>query len=265
MEKCKAANGVEYYRSPLLRDVRHGFSTRLGGVSTLRHTASMNLAFGRGDSEDVVMRNLELFGEALEIDPRTAVSLPQIHSDDVIYVTEDMRGFGYYTETSLKCDGYVTDTRDIALGVKTADCVPILLADKAAGVICAIHAGWRGTAAGICARSVEKMLSLGAKKENIYAAIGPSICKCCFEIGEDVAEQLRKIAPMSGLIIPSMSDKTKYFADLPGINREILRHAGIKPENIDFSGLCTCCNDDVFHSHRKTGGVRGTMLALISL
>jgi len=264
MEKYKAENGVVFLRSELLRGIRHGFSTRLGGVSTLPHTASMNLAFGRGDGGNIVLHNLEMFCSALDIAPETTVSLPQVHSDDVIYVNDTMRGTGYYSDSQKSCDGYVTDFPNIALGVKIADCVPILLADREAGVIAAIHAGWRGTAMEIAARGIDMMLSLGARRENIYAAIGPAIGACCFEIGEEVAAQLCGVSA-SGHIKPSPANDGKCFADLPGMNKSALKLSGIPDKNIDTCNLCTCCNSQLFHSHRKTDGKRGTMLALISL
>ncbi|NLK39516.1 MAG: peptidoglycan editing factor PgeF [Clostridiales bacterium] len=265
MEKCIAENGVVFYRSEKLSPVRHGFSTRLGGISTLDHTAAMNLAFGRGDDGRTVIGNLELFCSALKINPRTVVSLPQVHSNNVLYVKEPLRGGGYFSDPGICCDGYVTDRKNIALGVKIADCVPILLSDNEAGVIAAIHAGWRGTALQIVARGVKMMCEIGAAPHRIAAAIGPAIGQCCYEIGEEVVEQLTGLPSADQYISPSKTAQNKYYADLKALNRAILMRMGVPSDNIDISPLCTACLSDLFHSHRKTGGVRGTMLAVISL
>lgn len=265
MKKYIAENGVVYYRSEKLAPFRHGFATRLGGISTLDHTAEMNLAFGRGDADETVLENLSHFCAALGLDPKTVVSLPQVHGNRVLRVTESMRGGGYYADLGISCDGYVTSEKNIAIGVKTADCVPILLADRAAGVIAALHAGWKGTALQIAAAGVIEMCRLGARLHRITAAVGPAIGACCFEIGEEVAEQLAPLPEASRHIRPSDTAPQKYFADLKALNRALLIEAGLLPEHIDVCPLCTCCESDLFHSHRKTGGRRGTMLAVISL
>lgn len=258
--------GITYLRSGLL-SCRHGFSTRLGGVSTEPHTAQLNLAFGRGDPEDIVRENLRRFAGALEIDPESIVSMPQIHSTRVIYADESLRGEGCFKPPSCECDGYVADRAGIALGVKTADCVPILLEDPMAGVIGAVHAGWRGTAAGIAGVCVDKMCSLGAKPERIRAAIGPAIHFCCYEVGEDfigsVAELAGADAARRFIRIPDGG--TKPHADIVGLNESILLSRGLRPDNIDICELCTCHTPELFYSHRASHGLRGTMLSLIAL
>lgn len=243
----------------------HGFSTRLGGVSTHAHTATMNLAFGRGDDDDTVLQNLEIFAKKVGVDAKSVISVSQIHSCDVRIVDASYRGMGYFKEAEFSCDGYVTNKKGVALCVKTADCVPILLADEENGVIGALHAGWRGSVGGIARVGVQKMIELGAKPENIKAAIGAAIGACCYEVGEEVylaaKENLgEKFA--SRFIVP---DGKKYRADLKGLDRALLESVGLLPENIDVCPECTACNAELFFSHRATGGVRGTMCALISL
>ncbi len=244
----------------------HGFSTREGGVSTLSHTSSMNLAFGRGDSDDVVLENLAVFAGSVGIAPESIVSVPQIHSCDVRVIDASHRGMGYYTPAAFSCDGYVTRETGVALGVKTADCVPILLADEVHGVIGALHAGWRGTVGGIVTVGIKKMCGLGASPKNIKAAIGASIGACCYEVGEEVY-----LGAVSGVgreladrfIVPKGADK--YIADLKGLNFALLLRAGVLKKNIDVSEHCSACESSLFFSHRASGGVRGTMLAVISL
>lgn len=254
------------YKSDII-GVRHGFSTREGGVSAHAHTATMNLAFGRGDDDATVLENLSIFAHKLGIDEKTVVSVPQIHSREVRAVGAADRGAGYFFDAGFSCDGYVTSERGVALGVKTADCVPILLADEAHGVVGALHAGWRGSTRGIVFAGVEKMLALGAATGNIKAAIGAAIGPCCYEVGEEVfasAAQNLGIEIAKRFITPR-EESGKYSADLVGLDRELLLCAGVPEENIDVCGHCTACESETFFSHRASGGVRGTMLALISL
>ena len=263
MQFVTAPNGVCYIRSDHIA-FPHGFSTRIGGVSSLPHTASLNLAFGRGDDEAVVMANLARFTAAVGV-PGEVLSLPQIHSTEVRTVRQDDRGLGYQRPADGSCDGYVTAARGITLGVKTADCVPILLADEAAGVIGALHAGWRGTIAGIARVGVEKMIGLGANPARIVAAIGPAIGPCCFEVGEDFPHAVAASA-CAALCLPHLSCRDgRRFADLPAMNAAILLDAGLSAENIDRSGLCTCCDTVRFYSHRASRGKRGTMLSVIAM
>lgn len=267
-ESCK----VKFLTSDIL-SCRHGFSTRIGGVSTAEHTASMNLAFGRGDDDEIVIKNLELFSRAVGISPETIVSREQVHSSNVVYVDEGDCGDGYYRRSGQVCDGYVTDRPGVTLGIKTADCVPILFQDERAGVIGAVHAGWRGTVSGIAKECVAKLLLLGASPEGIRAAIGPAIHSCCYTVGEDFyraveaslgeraareyVKYIEDIKNEDGQSCPS------FKADIVGMNIMLLRESGV--DQIDVSELCTCEHTELFHSHRATKGKRGTMLSVIAL
>ena len=192
METVYAPNGVVYLKSGLI-PCTHGFATRVGGISRVRHTASLNLAFGRGDNEATVLQNLELFGKAAGFDPQSVISLRQVHSSCVRTVTASDRGLGYYIQSDFCCDGYVTDDPRVTLGVKTADCVPVLLCALDSGgrpfVVAAIHAGWRGTLAKIAENGVGAMIRLGVRPEQIFAAIGPAIGQCCFEIDASLKDE----------------------------------------------------------------------------
>jgi len=258
-----------FIKSNILRS-GNAFSTRRGGVSAHEHTASLNLAFGRGDEDSVVLQNLEIFAQSVGFDSHGIVSRPQIHSDKIITVTDELRGQGYYIlDCPEGCDGYVTDKKGIVLGIKTADCVPILFeAEKGDEIIAigAVHAGWRGTVADIAGKCVERLCDeFGAEKCNIRAAIGPCIHSCCYEVGIDVYDEIR-----DGLggdiarkhVIPSL-EQGKYMCDLAGINRELIARRGVKIENIDIINECTCCNPQKFFSHRYSSGHRGTMLNVI--
>lgn len=263
-EIITAENGVKYLKSTLI-PYRHGFATRIGGVSGEAHTSSLNLSFDRGDDRKTVLRNLELFSEAVGVEADSVISLGQIHSTKVLTVREDSRGLGYCVKSDEKCDGYVTDTAGITLGVKTADCVPILMCDENAGVIGAVHAGWRGTVSGIAAECIEKMTSFGARAENIRVAIGPAIHSCCYEVSEDFREAVSQLAggDFADRFIESRDGK--LYADIVAMNRQILLERGVDGCNIDVAEYCTCCHPELFFSHRYTHGLRGTMLSVIAM
>ena len=269
MRRVTASNGVGYEYSELL-PCPHAFATRIGGVSRLPHTAALNLGFGRGDPDETVLANLALFGEAVGFDAHRVISAEQIHSAKVRRVDKSHAGEGYYYGTTEPADGYLTTDDGIVLGVRTADCVPVLLygqGERSGACIAAVHAGWRGTLAGISAVAVGQMKGLGVAPETIRAAIGPSIGACCYEVGEkffhSFADKLGENVAAE-LIRPSGNDG-KWHADLKEINRRLLLDARVLPENVDVSDSCTACLPEVFFSHRKSGGKRGTMLSVIFL
>ena len=261
-------------RSKLLTSP-HAFSTRLGGVSSLNPTKYLNLGFGRGDDDKTVLRNLRLFSEAAGFDMHSVVSLPQVHSTEVLTVDSSFCGMGYdRRDLDLYehkfADGYITSERGVTLGVKTADCVPILLEcrDSTGKIIAvgALHAGWRGTVAGIQKIAVDKLISAyGADPQGIYAAIGPCIHSCCFEVGEDVYEAVKALGEdyAKDFCAPRENKEGKYLCDLVGINTRLLESAGVPIKNIDVMDECTFCNPEKYYSHRYSGGNRGTMLSVI--
>ncbi|MBQ8409276.1 MAG: peptidoglycan editing factor PgeF [Clostridia bacterium] len=261
-----------FITSKILRSP-HGFCTREGGISTLEHTKSLNLAFGRGDDDETVLRNLEILAERAGFDPKSVISLPQIHSDTVYKVGKADAGQGYYIRDSIRSgDGYVTDEREVTLGVKAADCVPILFEAERDGEIVAVgavHAGWRGTVAGIQQRCAEMLCrEYGVHPHQIRAAIGPCIGKCCYEVGPDLfAEVENRLGEeyAKAFVTPIEGREGKYFCDLPSLNRALLLDCGLPPQGVDVIGRCTCCEPSLFFSHRYTGGKRGTMLNFILL
>ena len=256
--------GISGFCADILKSP-HCFSTRIGGVSKLEHTSSLNLAFGRGDPPETVIENLEWFADSVGFDPLSIVSVPQIHSDIVVEIKEEHRGLGYYREADFSCDGYVTKSKEVTLGIKTADCVPILLearneADEVIAVS-ALHAGWRGTAKRIAERGVEALVRLGGTPERIFVAIGPCIGQCCYEVGQDCRDELAKI---DASLIKS-GREGKYFPDLAALNKRVLEQSGVPSKNIVILGLCTYCEEELFYSHRRQNGVRGSMLSIIRM
>ena len=211
--------------------VPHGFTTRLGGVSTGTQS-SLNLAVGRGDSLENVEENLRRLGRAVGFDTEKLVMTLQIHSDIVRVVTEKDH-IGLCHRDYPKCDALVTNTPGVALLVFTADCTPLLFFDPVTGAVGAAHAGWRGTAQAIGAKVVHDHDVPDAMR----AAFGPEVDAYIEKRGE------------------------KYHLDLKQINAMVLRRCGV--EHIDLSRDCTVCSCDRFWSHRATGGERGSQGAVI--
>jgi YfiH family protein len=213
----------------------------------------MNLGENRGDSPETVKENYRLFCQATELS-QNVVSACQIHSDLVQIVDK-------LPENKPECDGFVTKTKDLTLAVKVADCLPILMEDYEAGVVAAVHAGWRGSAKKIVMRAIEKMELLGAARGRIKAVIGPRIGACCFETGLDVPQALRAILAEQAEAFIRPKGQEKFLVDLKGANRAILENAGVK--DITLSDECTYCRPDRYWSHRRVGLDRGSMAAII--
>lgn len=256
-------DGVVFLRAEHL-SARHGFSTRLGGVSE-GIFASMNLGHRRGDAPERVRENYARFCRTTKTDAARIVMANQVHGDVVKYVSSKDVKKDLFEPAKFEADGLVTNTPGITLVVFSADCIPVLLEDPKAGVIAAVHAGWRGTALGIAARGVEAMEALGAKASNIRAAIGPGIGTGCFETDEDVPEEMGARLGTWTERYRFPAGKGRFRVDLKGINGEILRRAGIKVENLAVSGDCTCCQPEKYWSHRFTKGQRGSQAAVIML
>lgn len=254
----KKYNSLEYEASELIL-APHGFTTRLGGVSTGTQE-SLNLAFGRGDSMENVEENLTRLSRAIPFDLGRLVMTRQTHSDLVRVVTKSDHN-GLCHRDYPECDALVTADPGTALLVFTADCTPILLWDPETGAVGAAHAGWRGTAADIAGKTLQTMVdAFGVKPENVRAAIGPNIGQCHFETDGDVPEALENTfgRSVSGYIRPHGE---KFCVDLKAVNALALRRRGVI--HVEQSESCTACAPDRFWSHRATRGERGSQGAVI--
>ncbi len=239
--------------------VPHCFTTRLGGVSSGTF-ASLNLGCHRGDDAENVAQNFRILADALDFQPANLVLTRQTHSDIVRQVScKDSRGFDSHSYP--ECDALTTNTPGTALAVFTADCTPILLWDPVTGAVGAAHAGWRGTAGKIAAKTVGIMVDVyGCRPEDLRAAIGPNIAQCCFETDSDVPQAMEKA--YGGVINHFVVQKAgKYYVNLKEINALSLREVGVR--HIEISTECTACQPHRFWSHRVTGGNRGSQGALI--
>lgn len=259
----QSVDGVAFLTSPLL-ETPHGFSTRLGGVSS-GIFESLNLGLHRGDDPLAVEENYRRFCRAVGADPGRLALGNQVHGANVLEVTEKQVKKGLFDPVSYEADGLMTDLAGVGLVVFTADCVPILLHDPVTGCVAALHAGWRGTAGGIGAEGVRRLSQrYGARPEDIRAAIGPAIGPCCFQTDGDVPEAMeRALGTRASAYI--RAEKGKFWVDLKGINGEILRNAGVLPEHLEICGECTHCHPEKYWSHRYTKGERGSQAAIICL
>lgn len=245
--------------------VRHIFSTRHGGVSN-GDAASMNLSFDRDSNRDNVLKNFEILCKAVDINPENLVLSQQTHTDNVIVVDASHRGTGITKASFKDVDGLITATPGVALVTQYADCTPLLFCDVKQKVIATSHSGWRGTVKQIGRVTVEKMVSeFGCNPKDIIAAIGPCIGQCCYEVDDPVYNEFDKLGLSNQEKFLQKKDNGRYMLDLVEANYQILLSAGIKPQNIDRSDICTCCNHSDLHSHRATNGKRGTLAAIIEL
>lgn len=255
-------NGLVWLTSPLLAGVRHGFSTRKGGVS-VPPWDSLNLGPSRGDDPAAVVENYRRFCAVIGAEAERVVLSKQVHETTVRVCTSADAGKGLWRERGYTADALITNEPDLPLIVFSADCGILLLHDSVTGAVGGIHAGWRGCAGGIVEKTVQAMASeYGAKPENILAAIGPCIGSCCFETDSDVANAMRTALGADAESYLRWQ-APKYHVDLAGLNRQWLLRAGVLPEHIDVSGLCTACRPDLFWSHRKMGDARGVQAAMI--
>ena len=261
-------HGVLFYACPEMQAAGfpHGFSTRVGGVSPAPWD-TLNLGANCGDSLERVSENFRRFCAAIGTDADRLVKNHQVHGDAIRAVTGADRMPFPGAPGRAEADGLITGETGVCLAVFSADCIPVLLCDPVKRAVCAVHAGWRGTALGIARRGVERLArDFGSNPGDILAAIGPGISTCCFETHQDVPDGLR--AHMGAAAEPFLHpipNTEKYHVDLKGANRAWLLQAGVTPEHIALCSACTACGGDTFWSHRRLGTRRGSMAALIQI
>ncbi len=245
--------------------VNHLFTTRLGGVSKGQYE-SMNLSFLNGDERECVLKNYEILCNELGTSTNNLVLSRQTHTDNIKLVTKDHRGTGIFKESFSDIDGLITNESKVALVTQYADCTPLLFCDPVKKVIATSHSGWRGTVKEIGKKTVEKMVSeFNCNLDDIIACIGPCISDCCYEVDDPVYNEFKKLEYLDLSKIFTPKQNGRFMLDLVEANRQILISAGILPQNMDISDICTCCNSELLHSHRATGGKRGNLAAIIEL
>jgi YfiH family protein len=204
-----------------------------------------------GAANDVGLENRTKFLVSLGIDPGILATGEQVHGDNVMFVEKP----GRYSAT----DALITENPNLALAVTVADCVPIFVADRTSNKIAVIHAGWRGTAKQITAKTIRLMCGkLNCNPQNIFAYIGPSASVCCYEVGREVASHF------PDGVVKRASNAEKFMLDLKLANYHQLLDQGLSQENIEVSEYCTVC-DTTFHSYRRDGTESGRMLGVIGI
>jgi YfiH family protein len=263
----------------------HAFSTRLGGVSRVYGGNALNLGFTQQDSRAAVEHNRNLFLKELglaRVKGQPLVMLRQIHSD-LIHRVERL------PDESLSGDGLVTDTPGLIVAVQTADCLPVILADRKRRAVGVFHAGWRGTVQRIAEKGVGEMRRhFRSNPRDLVAAIGPGVQACCYEVGGEVrtkfeaqfayadslfrevkdSDPVREKYPLLFLTAraPGHSElPVKLFLDLVEANRRQLLDAGLLAKNIDTTAPCTACHSDLLFSHRAERGVTGRLMAAVGI
>jgi YfiH family protein len=287
-----APNGVEWLPVPeweKLRWLWYGFSTRRGGLSRAYCAedapGELNLGLTEADDRQTVTRNRQLLAEAITGDPATPlVTLRQIHSS-ILHLTAGDSA----RDRTCKGDGLMTNHPGLLLGILTADCIPVLVADRKRRAVAAFHAGWRGTVKRIVETGVGRMrLEFGSRPEDLIAAIGPGIGPCCYSVSEEVlsgfdsqfayarelfcevydSDPVRMKYPMLFLTQRAPGHSSigpSLHLNLIEANRRQLLAAGLKPRSIKIVGGCTNCQPELFFSHRASQGHAGRMLSVIGI
>lgn len=266
---------VEYLTFPGLEElkcIRHLFSTRIGGVSEGIY-ASMNLSFTRGDEEENVQENFSRIGSVLGVNKEQFVLSHQTHTDNILVVTKEHAGYGLTKPLAYQnIDGLITKEKGLVLSTFYADCVPIYLVDPVEEVIGLCHSGWKGTVKEISAKTVAMMTEqFGCKPENMHGAVAPSICQDCYEVSEDVIEEIKNTFSVEAYGKDYYSElfyqkeNGKYQLNLWRACELTLLKAGLKKEHIEVTDICTCCNPEYLFSHRASQGKRGNLGAFLML
>lgn len=233
---------LEIITADSLTPLRHGFFTRRGGASSgVFH--GLNCGLGSLDQSAVVAINRARVAEAMLVEPESLSSVHQVHSADVVVVTDTADG------KSTKADAMVTATPDIALSILTADCQPVLFADVEAGVIGAAHAGWKGALNGVLEATLDAMENLGAERQDIVAVIGPAISQRAYEVGPELLEAFIDETPDNARFFAN-GEGDRYQFDLPSFGLHRLREAGVG--FAEWTGHCTYADEKRFYSYRRS-------------
>ena len=267
----------------------HGFSTRTGGVTTAyrpaQRSGELNLGFSASDTHENVLENRRRLLSALDAEQSKLITLRQIHSSLIRRVGRS----DVVRAQPWKADGLMTDEPGLLLGIQTADCIPVLVADVRRKAVAAFHAGWRGTLKRIVETGVGRMrLEFRSRPEDLVAAIGPGISACCYAVGEEVRSEFTSQFAYAAELFTEVSDsdpiREKYpllfltarapghsnlgpslHLDLFGANRRQLIDAGLRPDAVTVIGDCTRCQNNRYFSYRAEQGFTGRMLSVVGI
>jgi len=251
---------IDFYRFEHFKkyeDLLHGVTMKSADFPYV-----FSLALHTGEDQKKIIQNRNTLSSFLSTDREVHfVVANQTHSDHIkVLRSQQTKGWESVEDAVEDCDALITNLQGVVLTILTADCVPVLLYDERQKVVAAVHAGWKGTKAGIVAKTVQKMKEVyGCDPADIVAGIAPSIGQCCYEVDKNVAEHFFDISES----FTSVGEK--FMLDLPMINEKQLLDAGIKKEHIEMSGICTSCEVDRFFSYRKEQGCSGRFMSMIGL
>jgi len=241
--------------------VNGGFSTRLGGVSEPPFH-ELNLSHSGGDDRSAVAENLLRWCRACGLSRCPPLVQRQVHGAAVTWVGGP-DGASRAIVAGREADALATAEAGLPLAIQVADCVPILLWDPRAPAVAAVHAGWRGTAAGVVGAAIETMVQrAGTNPENLRAALGPAIGGCCYVVGPEVVEALAAVAPTEVFVEPVAGGRPRV--DLRRANRAALVYAGVPEDAVELVGGCTCCDPDLY-SYRRDGPRTGRLMGVIEI
>ena len=265
MFKFSKRGPVEYLESVALSRcdfLTHAFCTRRGGVSEGQY-ASLNFSGKEGDTKEKVQQNWEIVAHAFDLNVKQFFFVHQVHGDRTLIL--DNCSMELPGDQARQYDAIITDRPGLAIGIKTADCVPVFLADMTRRIIGVVHAGWRGASLSIAGKVVKDMADrFSSKPENIIAAIGPAIGPCCYEVDEKVLNAESEDEKWKSSFT-SCREKGRWMMDLWAANRHQLLSAGVSPENIYSADICTSCQKERFFSHRRDEGKTGRQINFMML
>jgi purine-nucleoside/S-methyl-5'-thioadenosine phosphorylase / adenosine deaminase len=285
------SDGIEWLECETLRRLpwlRHGFSLRRGRVTRqLAGTGRLNLGFTLTDSREAVEENRRRFFQAVGVEGFLFADLQQVHSARILRAKREGEAVAYVSDNATssaaaresppkrptdplvprpEADALVTDEPGLLLAIRTADCLPILIADPERNAVAVVHAGWRGTLAGVTEAAIAELaLAFGSKPASLVAALGPSIRACCYEVGPEVEEAFRQRSPENQAYFLRPDPKARARLDLVAAARAALRRSGVPTPQIHIADFCTACRTDLFFSHRKEGANTGRMMAVIGI
>ena len=267
-ETIRKSDKVKYISCDSLKAtglVEHGFMTRIGGISEGPY-ASLNLGYRRGDDDEKVTENFRLAAACFNTDISRMVTGHQTHTSVVRKVSADDAGKGVTVKRDYTdVDGLITNVPGLLLGTSHADCTPVFLLDPVHLAVGMVHSGWRGTVKRIGRNAVRMMTEeFGSDPKDILAFIGPCICKSCYEVGSEVADEFAELSSYEPDILTQKPDG-KYQLDLWKANESIFLESGILPEHIAVTNVCTHCNSQILYSHRTSGNRRGNLCAFLAL
>ncbi len=259
---------ITYFKGSLLDQeglIEHAFSSRLGGCSS-GFLTSLNMAYHTADTVENILENRKRFFKIFDQDHREVIGVTQVHGSLIEYFSEPDRGEGALPGTLKRhCDALLTTESNLCLTAFSADCLLLYFVLPSLPLVAIAHAGRQGTLEGIAGKMVEEICRrFQGDPAEIIVQLSPSICKSCYTINNEQAEQFLQAGWRDNEYLTSLTDQ-HFQLDLAAINIAQLRQAGVADQNIGHSALCTSCRPDLFYSYRRDQGQTGRMIGFIKI